>query len=98
MEEDEHALTKTIAKVCGINIGVLMIYSAFCYLVTQTGSTENIGYMIFMMGSVGLHTAGCFIASLVFLIMGRGNYALAFLLSAFLVGVVGFSFCYGGAL
>ncbi len=95
--EKEHALTKLMAKVCGINLMVLLAYSVAMYGSTARQQGGEMGFMASMMVMVAMHSGVCFIASIVFVIFKRTHFGLAFLLATLLVAVIGFSFCLAGA-
>jgi hypothetical protein len=95
--EPQPNTSKTLGLVVGINLAVLLAYSVGMYFLGTDGSSENLSFLIGMMVSIALHCVACLIASIVFFIIGRNNFALAFLLSTFVVGIVGFSLCYGGS-
>jgi hypothetical protein len=96
--ETEHALTKLIAKVSGINLAILLLYSAALFFLGGNGVEKKLTFMVSMMVTVALHSAACFISSIIFFIIKRTNFGLAFLLATLLVGLIGFSLCLGGGM
>lgn len=85
---------KEIAKVVGINLGVLLLITVVIYV---TDTSNHSGFSILMMLWIALHTAICLIAAIVLFIMKRPNYGLAFIIAMLIVPIIGASFCFGGA-
>jgi hypothetical protein len=96
MMESENEFGKAVAKVCGINLGILVLYSLFWYAFGEGGGPYYVEFIFGMVVSVALQSTACFVAGIVFFAMGRKPYGMAFLLASLLVGILGFSFCYGG--
>ncbi len=87
---------KEIAKVVGINLGVLLLVTILLYVTTITGHDKS-GFAIFMMFWIALHTVVCLIAAIVLFITKRPEYGLAFIIAMLVVPIIGASFCFGGA-
>jgi hypothetical protein len=85
-----------IMRICGINLLVLAAYSIGLYIIDHTAPQADIFFFIAMALSVGLHVAACLIAAFVFHLMDFRTFQMGFLLSAFAVALLGFSFCFGG--
>ncbi len=87
---------REIGKVVGINLAALLGLTVLLVAIdagTSGGGGTVMGGMFLL---VPLQTIGCFIAAIVFFVMGRSNYGLAFILASLVVAVVGFSACWGG--
>ena len=88
---------KSLKRIAGINILVILAYSAIIRLIAGRGSQAGIGIAILSAYAVGMHVALC-------LIVAGGSYSTknkdlgrAWLLSAGVVLLVGFSTCLGNA-
>ncbi len=82
-----------IPQVLGYNLLILAVYT----LASGLANRSEYDYPIFMMMAIALHVAVNVITAIVFFIRKRSDLGGAFLLSAGLVLVVGFSLCMGGA-
>ena len=86
-----------VTRICGINLLLLTAYSIGFYLISMAANKGDYLVFLFMMAlSIGLHVAACLVAFVVFFLMGHRTYQMGFLLSAFAVALLGFSFCFGG--
>lgn len=86
-----------VVRISGINLLVLAAYSIGLYLIDHTYPEADAFFFVFTMAlSVGLHVAACLIAFFVFFLMEYRTFQMGFLLSAFAVALLGFSFCFGG--
>ncbi len=75
------------------NLLILVFYTLGSGLMTK-GIYD---FPLFMMMAIGLHVVVNIITAIVFFVKKRADLGGAFLLSAGLVLVIGFSFCMGGA-
>lgn len=96
MDEKPGNAFKIVMTVVGINLGVLLLYSGLLYLVNDMGNSGDGVFPIGMLLSAPLHAIGCFIAAIVYFILQKVDYGLGFLLSSFMVAILGFSICLGG--
>ena len=90
-----------IKKIVGINLGILLLYTLFSNLAARgqgSGHSEaQLGVAIFMAFAVGLHVAVCLLAMIYMFVNKKRPEGRAWLLSAGLVLVIGFSACLGSA-
>jgi hypothetical protein len=86
-----------LKKLAGINLIILLVITVIGAAVgfNEHGQYKGLGAMILMAFGVGLHTAILFAASLIQFVRKNNESGRAFLLSALLVLVVGFSACFG---
>ncbi len=89
--------SKTFAKVFGINVGVLLVYSVLIYVVRNQLPIHDVFFATTMLLLVGFQTMVCLVASLVYLVNGKRHQAKAYLMSALWVGLGGGCLCYGAA-
>ena len=92
---------KEIAKVVGINLGVLLLVTVIAYFATHSvghvGPRYGGGEFSFTMLFWGaIQSVACFIAAIVLFIMKRPAYGLAFILASLVVLILGVSICFGG--
>jgi hypothetical protein len=86
-----------IKTIVGINLIILVLYTVFIN-VTSTGTSErDLEIMVFTMLFVGAHVAVNVLVALV-MFFKKDVDAKYFLLSALVVGVVGFSACWGSVM
>lgn len=86
-----------VVRIAGINLLVLAVYSIGFYLIQHTYSEAGAFFFFMAMAfSVGLHIAACLIAAFVFHLLDFRTFQMGFLLSAFAVALLGFSFCSRG--
>lgn len=87
---------KEITKVVGFNLVILLAYSIVLGLVFQNDQ-DYLGFPIYMMFAIGIQTIICFFTAIVFFILNKSDYGLAFIIAFLIVPLVGASFCFGGA-
>lgn len=83
-------------KIAAYNLIALLIYTVLAN-VAATGKERQLGVMILLAGLVSLHVAGNLLAAIVFFIQRNNAKSKAFLLSALIVLLIGFSACWGSA-
>lgn len=93
---------KDLGKILRINLLILLAYSltilAINYSATSSGDPyAGIGFAIFMMGAIGLHTLINLILGIVKFVQKDKELGQSYLVSMLVVGVVGFSSCLGGS-
>lgn len=86
---------KAIKTSAGINLLILLMYT----LVISLYSGDNALVILFaLLVLVGIHVAVNVVLAIVFFVRGEKPRGKAFLLSALIVLVVGFSSCWGSAM
>jgi len=83
-------------KIAAYNLIALLIYTVMANI-AATGKERQLGVMILLAGLVSLHVAGNLLAAIVFFIQRNNTKGRAFLLSALIVLLIGFSACWGSA-
>lgn len=86
---------KDIRKIVGINLLVMVVYMILIN-VTSTGQERALAVLVFSAFAVGIHVAISILVAVIFFIQ-KNPSAKAFLLSAGIVLVIGFSSCLGSA-
>jgi hypothetical protein len=86
---------KDIRKIVGINLLVMLVYMILIN-VTSLGQERQLAVLVFSAFAVGIHVAISILVSVIFFIQ-KNPRAKAFLLSAGIVLVIGFSSCLGSA-
>ena len=90
---------REIKQVLAWNMVAIACYGViYAVLLSWNGNEQHLGVAILMMFTVALHVAACLVASIVFYILRKNEYGSAFLLATLVVGLVGFSVCFGGAM
>lgn len=85
-----------IRKYAGINLAILLGYGILARLVDSgSGHDKGLGFMVLMSMGVVLHVAVNAIGAIAMFIAKKNPQAKAFLLSAVLVAIIGFSACWG---
>jgi hypothetical protein len=84
---------KSITKVAGINLVILLIYSIYLFFAFRKDNEGELAIMIFSAMLIGIQVVGNFIASLIFFIRKDKEMGKACLLSSLIVLIVGFSAC-----
>jgi hypothetical protein len=84
---------KSIKKVAGINLVVLLVYSLIIFVSFRKGNEGELAIMIFSSMLIGIQVTGNFLASLIFFIRKDKELGKAFILSSLIVLIVGFSAC-----
>ena len=92
---------KEVAKVVGINLGVLLLVSIVAYFATHTVGQPSPRYgggefSFSMLFWGAFQSVVCFITAIVLFIMKRPEYGLAFILASLVVLVLGVSLFFGG--
>jgi hypothetical protein len=85
-----------LKKIVGINLLILVIYSLLIHF-TSSGGEEELVILVLSAFAVGGHVAITVIVALVYFFSRNAPMGKAFLLSALVVLVVGFSACLGSA-
>ncbi len=85
-------------KLVGINLLLLLIYGAIIMGIFAAGSDPyaGVGFGMFMMIAIGIQALVLLIIGIVLLVQKKKDRGRAFLLSMFIVLLVGFSACFGG--
>jgi hypothetical protein len=84
---------KDIRKIAGINLVIMFAYMVVINL-TSTGQERELAVLLLSAFAVGIHVAISVLIAVIFFIQ-KNPMAKAFLLSAGLVLVIGFSSCLG---
>jgi hypothetical protein len=85
-----------IKKYAGINLAILLGYGILARLVDSgSGHDKGLGFMILMSMGVVVHVAVNLIGAIILFIGKKNPQGRAFLLSAVLVAIIGFSACWG---
>jgi hypothetical protein len=88
---------REVGKIVGINIAILIAYTIILGA-TDLMTGGNQGYFLFgLMILPVIHAAIDFVLAIVYLVIGRQERGLGFLLSVLVVPLIGFSTCLGGA-
>jgi hypothetical protein len=82
-----------IKKIVGINLFVMLMYMLLIN-VTSLGQERELAVLLFSAFAVGIHVAISILVAVIFFIQ-KNPKAKAFLLSAGLVLLIGFSACLG---
>ncbi len=88
---------KNFGKVIGINLAVVLVYSALIRLLTLGSSQGSMGVVLLSALAVGLHTLICLVISLGSFLSRDKETGAAWLGTTAIVLVVGFSVCLGNA-
>jgi len=85
-------------RIVGINLIILAIYTVITLGIFMNDSDQyaGMGYGIFMMILLGIQSLILLILSIVFFVKKNKERGKAFLISLFVVLLVGFSACFGG--
>ena len=84
-----------IKKIAGINLGILLLYSLFAGVGSKGQNHAQLGALMMMAFAVGLHVMVCLLAMVYMFVNKKRPEGRAWLLSAGLVLVIGFSACLG---
>lgn len=87
---------KLTSVVFAINLAVLLLYSVGFIFLINDSREAGLVYMVMMMFFIAGHYAILLIASVVFYLMKRNPWGNAFIISSFLIALIGFSVCLGG--
>ena len=92
---------KPLKKIAGINLLVLLVYSLFIRMLSISegrGSNDNaLGIMLVSAFLVGIHVFICIVVTIAEYARHKPELARAWILSALIVLLVGFSACLGNA-
>jgi len=90
---------KSLKRIAGINLLVILVYSVLIRIMSMGGghNEEGLAVMILSAFAVGIHVITCLIASGVSYSDKKKEVGKAWLLSAGIVLLVGFSTCLGNA-
>jgi uncharacterized BrkB/YihY/UPF0761 family membrane protein len=86
-----------IKKIAGINLGILLLYTLFAGFGSRGQSHAQLGVLMLMAFAVSVHVAVCLLAMIYMFVNKKRDEGRAWLLTAGLVLVIGFSACYGAA-
>lgn len=92
---------KSFGKVAGINLAVVLAYSAVIRLLSTGGSgnDRSMGIVIYSAFAVGFHVAVCLLVMIIMFSSGKRESGRVWLGTAGAVLLIGFSVCLGnGAL
>jgi hypothetical protein len=88
----------SLKKIAGINLVVILVYSALIRLANGTTADKaSLGIMIMSAFAVGIHVLICLVVAGVGYLNNTKDMGRAWLLSAGIVLVIGFSVCLGNA-
>lgn len=93
---------KDFNKIIRINLLVMLAYAVVSLLFglfdrnTSAGTYDGLGFAVFMMVLIALQIAVNFILMIVKFVQGNREMGVSYLVSMFVVGLVGFSSCLGG--
>ena len=85
---------RSLKKIAGINLVLILVYSALIRLANGTADKASLGIMIMSAYAIALHVLICVIVSALHKNKAIGK---SWLLSAGIVLVIGFSVCLGNA-
>jgi hypothetical protein len=91
---------KSFGKIAGINLAIVLAYSALARLLvsgTQGSNDRSMGLVLFSAFAVGAHVIVCVGAMIGFFASGNGEKGRSWLATAGLVLLIGFSVCLGNA-
>ncbi len=88
---------KSLGRIAGFNILAILAYSVIVRLIAGAGRDAAIGIAILSAFAVGLHVIICLIKAGVLYSDKKKDLGKAWLLSAGIVLLVGFSTCLGNA-
>ena len=88
---------KPLNKILIINGVIMVLYFIFGLFANQGDDHyAGLGYMIIMMIAVAIHVVISLLIGVYHFVQKNNEMGRYFLLSALLIGVVGFSACFGG--
>lgn len=88
---------QTLKKIAGINLLILLVYTAIVFFSNlDTGGSLTI--LVVLMVIIGIHVFINLVLGIIFFTQKDNERGRAFLLSALIVLVVGFSSCFGSGL
>ena len=86
---------KSLKKIAGINLLILLIYSVVIRFAVGRSGDGSLGIMIFSAIAVGLHVVFCLLIAVAMYVEKSRGLGKAWLLSSGLVLLIGFSVCLG---
>ena len=86
-----------IKKIAGINLGILLLYTVVSNLGSRGQNEASLQVAMMMLVFVGLHVIFCLLAMVYMFANKKRPEGRAWLLSAGLVLVIGFSACLGSS-
>ena len=87
---------KNFKKIVGINLLVLLIYTAFIYLNSIGQREAGLEILVLSAFTIGIHVSINLIISITFFIKGDNELGKSYLAACGLVLLIGFSTCFGG--
>ena len=85
------------AKIVGINLGILLVYSILIHITGSPGDPQrNLGRMIWLGFFLGVHVFSILIVSLIYFENKDKIRGKAYLLATGVVLLIGLSTCFGG--
>lgn len=88
---------KSIRKIAGINLVIIIIYSCLIRVISSRGDNMSMSIVVFSAMAVGFHVIFCLIVTGVAYAGRDSELGRAWLLSAGIVLLVGYSVCLGNA-
>lgn len=87
----------SLKTIAGINLVIILVYSALIRLASGTGNGAGMSIVILSAYAVGIHVMTCFLIAAAGYLDKKKEMGRAWLLSAGIVLVIGFSVCLGNA-
>jgi hypothetical protein len=87
----------SLKTVAGINLVIILVYSALIRLSTGTGNNPGLGIAIMSAYAIVLHVLVCLVVAGAAYLNKSKDMSKSWLLSAGIVLVIGFSVCLGNA-
>ena len=88
---------KSLGRIALVNILVILAYSAIIRLIIGRGSEAGLGIVMLSAFAVGGHVLVCLVGAAIYYSDKKKDLGKAWLLSAGIVLLVGFSTCLGNA-
>lgn len=90
---------ENFGKIFGINMGVMIVYMVGIHFLAKGGGNNSsdaaLGVAILCMIAVAAHAVVDLILMIVMFASGKKGNGFSFLLTTFLVGLIGFGACWG---
>ncbi|MFY8035906.1 MAG: hypothetical protein ACOVMQ_02005 [Cyclobacteriaceae bacterium] len=83
-------------KIVGVNLIILLAYTILI-IAFSSGSEKGLGILIGLAFCIAIHSALNFIVAIIYFIQKLNEEGKSFLLSAFLIVLIGFPSCWIGA-
>jgi len=87
----------SLKRIAGINLVIILVYSALIRLASGTGNGASMSIAIMSAYAVGIHVLICLVITTFGFLDKNKDMGKAWLLSAGIVLVIGFSVCLGNA-